>query len=249
MNYSNEISSAFSNKPIFTRNELKDYIKIKNPMLKDSTFGWILYDMCQQHVIQRVAHDTFRIYDKDDSLEDYKADLSDDAVYVLEFLKQQFPLLAFIIWETRAYNEFANHQMARNFIFVEVEKPLGESVFNALHEQNKYTTLYKPSVKEIALYSGTVTTSVMPLTSESPVNGFNTTLEKLLVDLFANKLLDRIVSRSDYPEIFEEAFSKYNINFNLMIRYAKRRNKDAEIKTFIKEKTKITVYGKEIGHD
>lgn len=246
MNYSNEISSAFSNKPIFTRNELKDYIKTQNPMMKDSTFGWILYDLCQQHVIQRVAHDTFKIYDNvSSSLKNYSVDLSDDTDYILEFLKKQFPLLAFVIWETRAYNEFANHQMTRNFIFVEVEKPLGESVFNALHEQNNYTTLYKPSVKEIAMYSGDVTVSVLPLTSEAPINGFDTTLEKLLVDLFANKLLDRIVSRSDYPEIYEEAFSKYNVNYNLMIRYAKRRNKDTEIKTFIKEKTKITIYGKE----
>jgi hypothetical protein len=249
MNYSNEISSAFSNKPIFTRNELKDFIKTQNPMMKDSTFGWILYGLCQQHVIQRVAHDTFKIYDKDNSLKEYKADLSDDAGYILDFLKKQFPLLTFMIWETRAYNEFANHQMARNFIFVEVEKPLGESVFNALHEQKNYTTLYKPSVKEIALYSGDVTVSVLHLTSEAPINGFYTTLEKILVDLFANKLLDRIVSRSDYPEIFEEAFSKYSINYNLMVRYAKRRNKDAEIKTFIKEKTIITVYGKEKRHD
>lgn len=249
MNYSNEISYTFSNKPTFSRNELKDYIKTQNPMMKDSTFGWILYDLCQQHVIQRVAHDTFRIYDKDDSLKDYKADLSDDAIYILEFLKKQFPLLTFIIWETRAYNEFANHQMARNFIFVEVEKPLGESVFNALHEQNKYTTLYKPTVKEIALYSGDVTVSVLSLTSEAPVDGHNAKLEKLLVDLFANKLLDRIISRSDYPEIYEEAFSKYSINYNLMIRYAKRRNRDAEIKAFIKEKTKVTVYGKEKGYD
>ena len=80
-------------------------------------------------------------------MKEYKPNLSDDAVNILEFLRKQFPLLTFIIWETRAFNEFANHQMARNFIFVEVEKPLGESVFNAVHEQNNYATLYKPSVK------------------------------------------------------------------------------------------------------
>lgn len=245
MNYSYEISSAFSNKPIFTRNELKDYIKTQNPTMKDSTFGWILYDLCQQHVIQKVAHNTFKIFDNGSPLRDYSVDLSDDANHILDFLKKQFPLLNFIIWETRSYNEFANHQMTRNFIFIEVEKPLGESVFNTLHEQNNYTTLYKPSVKEITLYSGDVTVSVLPLTSEAPANGVNTTLEKLLVDLFANKLLDRIVSRSDYPGIFEEAFSKYSINYNLLIRYARRRGKNTEIKTFIKEKTKITVYGKE----
>lgn len=245
MNYYTEISSAFSSKPIFTRNELKDYIKTQNPTLKDSSFSWLLYDLCQQHVIQRVAHDTFRIYDDEiSSMKEYKPSLSDDAVNILEFVKKQFPLLTFIIWETRAFNEFANHQMARNFIFIEVEKPLGESVFNALHEQNNYTTLYKPSVKEIALYSGDVTVSVLPLTSEAPVSGYDAKLEKLLVDLFANKLLDRIISRSDYPEIYEEAFLKYNVNYNLLLRYAKRRNQDAEIKSFIKDKTNITAYGK-----
>jgi len=244
LNYYNEISSVFSNKPIFTRNELKDYIKAQNPTLKDSSFGWLLYDLCQHHVIQRIAHDTFRIYKEGSSLKEYKPNLSDDAVNILEFLKKQFPLLTFIIWETRAFNEFANHQMARNFIFVEVEKPLGESVFNAVHEQNNYTTLYKPSVKEISLYSGDVTVSVLPLTSEAPVSGYDAKLEKLLVDLFANKLLDRIISRSDYPEIYEEAFSRYNVNYNLLLRYANRRNKDEEVRSFIKEKTNIIVYGK-----
>jgi hypothetical protein len=46
-------------------------------------------------------------------------------VDILEFVKERFPLLAFFIWEIRAYNEFSNHQTAINLIFIEVEKTLG----------------------------------------------------------------------------------------------------------------------------
>ena len=41
----------------------------------------------------------------------------------------------------------------------------------------------------------------------------------------------------------EEAFSRYIINFNLMFRYAKRRNKDKELNNFINNKTSISVIG------
>jgi len=62
-------------------------------------------------------------------------------------------------------------------------------------------------------------------------------LDISLHHLFANKLLDRIISRGDFAGIYEEAFSKYKINYNLMQRYARRRSKAEEIKRFIELKT------------
>ena len=249
MNQELDVSSAFSNKPMFTRSELKAYIRTQRPMLKDSTFRWLLYSLCQERIIQHVAHDIYRMYAGDGSLQDYNADLSADATAIRAFLIRRFPLLTFIVWETRAFNEFANHQTVRNYIFIEVEKPLGESVFDAIHEESKHTVLYKPGEKEISLYSGKVTVPVLELTSEAPVEGHNARIEKLLVDLFANKLLSQIVSRGDYPGIYEEAFARYNINYNVMLRYARRRNKHEEIKSFIENKTNITVFEKDKPND
>lgn len=245
MIHHNEINFALPDKSLFTRKELKDYIRAKNPALKDSSFSWLLYDLCQKRIIQRIAHDVYQKYEEGSLLKNYTADMSADTVNILGFLKTRFPLITFIIWETRAFNEFANHQMARNFIFIEVEKQFDESVFNALHEKNNYTVLYRPRAKELALYSGNITVSVLPITSEAPISGYYARLEKLLVDLFANELLDLIISRSDFPGIYEEAFSKYNINYNMMIRYAKRRGKDEKIESFINSETTINVYRKE----
>ena len=244
-----KISSAFSDKQLFTRSEFSDYIRINNPTLKDASFGWLLYDLCQKRIIEHVAHNAYRVYTVETLLKGYKPMLSDEASGIVEFVRKKFPLISFVVWETRAYNEFANHQMARNFILIEAEKLLCESVFSALHEQGDYTTLYKPSEKEILLYSGDVTVCVLPLITEAPITAYSTTLEKLLVDLFANKLLDRIISRGDFAGIYEEAFSRYKVNYNLMQRYAKRRNKAEEIKRFIEQKTDICLNGRDSVND
>jgi len=240
-----EVSSVFSDKPLFTRSEFTDYIRINNPTLKDNSFGWLLYDLCQKRIFEHVSYNAYRVYTGEISLKGYEPMLSDEASGILEFVRKKFPLITFTVWETRAYNEFANHQMARNFIFVEPEKLLYESVFNAIHEQGDYVTLCKPCEKEIALYADDVTVCVLPLITEAPIIDHNTTLEKLLVDLFANKLLDRIISRGDFAGIYEEAFSKYKVNYNLMQRYAKRRNRADEIKRFIGQKTDVSVHRKE----
>jgi len=244
-----KIASAFSDKPLFTRSEFTDYIRTCNPTLKENSFGWLLYDLCRKRIIEHIAYNVYRVNTGESSLREYESVLSDEASGILELVRKKFPLVTYVVWETRAYNEFANHQLARNLIFIETEKLLCESVFNAVHEQGDYVALCKPSEKEIALYSGDVTVCVLPLTTEAPIISHKVTLEKLLVDLFANKLLAQIISRGDFAGIYEEAFSRYKINYNVIQRYAKRRNKADEIKRFIVQKTDITAHGKDNNND
>ena len=232
MNY-DEIRGAFSEKPLLTRSDLVDYIRSGKPEIKETTAGWILYDMRKNDVIDRVAHNTYMLHTNVKPLPDFNPDLSDEAIDITNFIKNRYPEVFFIVWETLAYNEFANHQMWRNFIFVEVEKWLEESVFNALYENTDYTVLYKPSKKEITTYSSNVTVSVLTLTSEAPVTDWHAKLEKMLVDLFANPLIDRIVSPGDYPGIYKESFLKYSINLKMMLRYARRRGKADKIISFM----------------
>ena len=79
--------------------------------------------------------------------------------------------------------------------------------------------------------------------SEGPVRPDGTiTLEKLIVDLFANKTLLKLLSKGDYPQALEEMFNKYQINESKLLRYASRRGKKEEIVKFISEKTNIKFY-------
>jgi len=144
-----EIRSAFSEKPLLTRSDLVEYICSSKPGIKETSAGWILYNMRKSDVISRVAHNTYMLHTNGKPLPYFSHDLSDEAIDIIDFIKNRYPEVVFIVWETRAYNEFANHQMWRNFIFVEVEKWLEESVFNALHEHTVYTVLYKPNKMEI----------------------------------------------------------------------------------------------------
>ena len=66
-------------------------------------------------------------------------------------------------------------------------------------------------------------------------------MEKLLVDLYSKKLSGKLISRSEYQGIYEEAFSRYNIDEMKMFRYARRRHLEAEIDTFLREKTNVVL--------
>ena len=82
------------------------------------------------------------------------------------------------------------------------------------------------------------------LTTEAPKSDgipWHTRLEKLLVDAVADPLLRDSVSESEFPTIFEDAFSMYVIDESCLFRYAARRAVDKKIKELISEKTNITL--------
>jgi hypothetical protein len=223
-----EIRTALSHKPVFKREEILNlfYSRYK---ITASHAQWAVFDLCRDKVIRRVARNIYTLYKKEEDLPVYESDDSDETVEIRRFLEEKYPMLDFAVWEMRALNEFLNHQIERNHVFVEVEKPLEESIFLALREKVKYPVLYKPTAKEVSLYSGPLTVLVIPLTTEAPVHGHEVTLEKLLVDLFANPILSCIISKNEYTDIFEEAQSRYTINRNSLLRYAKRRGKAEEV--------------------
>lgn len=140
-------------------------------------------------------------------------------------------------------NEFVNHLLAKNTIFIEVENMLDESIFNLLF--NRYPhVLHNPSLDEYYKYAGDETIIVRKLISEAPPpfgQYRQASLEKLLVDLFGRGISGSILSRSEYRAIYEDAFQKYNINQGKMFRYARRRGIEKAIRDFIHEETRIVL--------
>jgi len=192
--------------------------------------------MRKKNAIKKISRDTFCLCDED-MLDKpvFIPDLSDDAKEIGSFFKVRYPELAFIIWELRAFNNFINHMLAQNYIFVEVEKRLADLVFEALREKFKYQLLFKPDEKELAMYAGNPTVIVQSLNSEAPVSGHSTTLEKMLVDLFANRIIRQIISPDENALIYEEALSRYQINNAAMLRYARRRSKEPIVEEYLEK--------------
>ena len=144
--------------------------------------------------------------------------------------------LDFRIFELVQLNEFVNHQIAHNIVFVSVEGGLEEDVFNTLWERHKGSILLKPDVDELFRYMNGDMVVIVKLTTESPkgIDVFwDTRLEKMLVDVAVDKLLRKIVYSGEYPVIYQDAFSKYVIDKSVMVRYARRRGALVKYREFL----------------
>ncbi len=85
---------------------------------------------------------------------------------------------------------------------------------------------------------------ITKLTTEAPkstVIPWHTRLEKMLVDIVADQLLQESLSWGEYPKIYEDAFSMYVIDESCLFRYASRRAVDKKIRKLIREETNITL--------
>lgn len=213
-----------------TREDIAEYVCAINPNESEKHLRWVAYELCRDKLIQRVSRNQYTLYQPGSGKIDYTVTSTDDTAAIKEAIEGRFPLLGFVVWETYSLNEFLNHQLARNHVFVEVEKPLEESAFLALRERFSVPVLLKPSGNDLYLYSDELTIIVISLTTEAPVSGHGVKIEKLLVDLLANKLVRQIISPGEIPDIFESAFSRYQINRNTLLRYARRRGLEQETK-------------------
>lgn len=170
------------------------------------------------------------------SLKTYNFPYSDLAVSLADEIIKAHPYLDFRIFELVQLNEFVNHQIAHNIVFVSVERNLEDDVFNTLWERHKGSILIKPKADELFRYLNEDMVVIMKLPTESPkgLNVFwNTRLEKMLVDIAVDKLIRQVVYAGEYSTIYKDSFSKYAIDRNMMFRYARRRGVLEKYKEFL----------------
>ena len=148
--------------------------------------------------IYRVGRNSYRI--AEDSKRNYSYLYSELSLDLAKKIEEQYPELDFRIFELVQLNEFVNHQIAHNVIFVSVESGLGTYVFDSLKEQYTGKILLNPSVETFHQYWSDDIIIIKKLISESPKGErdvWETKLEKILVDLVADKLLLSCVSRGE----------------------------------------------------
>ena len=106
--------------PSFTTGEFADELRINIPNIGRSTIYQTLKILCESGEITRTRKGHFAISKK----KDYCYDLSDTAKNISTVIQTQFPFVDFQIWELYQMNEFVNHQIAKNTIFVFFSKTL-----------------------------------------------------------------------------------------------------------------------------
>ncbi len=130
-------------------------------------------------------------------------------------------------------------QPGRFYLMVEVEKDAVQSVFFFLKEA-RYSVFIEPTKEIIEKYipDEKETLIVKSLVTEAPlqkIEGINmVTIEKMLVDIFCDKIIFSAQQGSEMRTIFKEALNKYTVNENRMLRYADRRRRKERFSDYLK---------------
>ncbi len=228
------------NEKSFSRSELMETMKNDGKNISEASFKVELQKLLKEGSIIRVGRNAYCV--AKDGVGVYSYEYSDDAKNIAKILKQKFPFLNFTIMDFVQLNEFVNHQLAHNVIFLSVEDDLGDFVFDALKEVYPGKVLIYPTIEMYHQYWYDGMIVIGKLVSEAPMGQnekWNTRLEKLLVDISTNSILKSSVSEAELPNIYEEAFAKYPIDESCMFRYAKRRGAEKKIREFIKKSTNV----------
>lgn len=73
----------------------------------------------------------------------------------------------------------------------------------------------------------------MAITAKSKDKIYIPTLEKILLDVFSDAATFYAIQGSEMDVLFENALKRYRINFTKLFSYAKRRNKEEQIKRYL----------------
>ncbi|WMJ72894.1 hypothetical protein RCC89_06925 [Cytophagaceae bacterium ABcell3] len=218
---------------------MTSFYRLKEPEVKKATINWRIYYLVQEGVLTRIGRGKFTI----GAGKTYCPELTNKQIAVYKKIVAEFPFISVCIWSTSIINEFMLHQPGRFYQLIEVEKVGMESLFYFLKDNNM-SVYMDPSPEFIRRYliDEKEPWIVKPLVSESPtqqIKGITTvTLEKMLVDIFCDPLTFSAQQGSEMDHIFKEAFEKYAISENKMLRYASRRRKRSELDNYLSEISK-----------
>ena len=140
-----------------------------------------------------------------------------------------------MVFESVLLNEFLNHQIAQNTIYVHVEKDVSSYIFDILQENNTGRVLYRPGIKDFDRYWKRDCVVVLDLISQSPLSQdrpHEITAEKMLVDIISEKSIAATFSPSEVPDVYENVMQSYQIDRRKMNRYAGRRGKASEVREY-----------------
>lgn len=237
----NEIGiSLLKNKEPFGRQELFQVLEEQFKGLSQASYKLKMQRLLESGQIARAGRNLYCIPDHQVPIYDYG--YSELAAEIQKTVYETHPFLEYRIFELVQMNEFLNHQIAHNAVFVFVEADLGNFVFETLKEKFPGKILLNPSIKEYHLYWQDNLIIIGKLLTEAPKGKkavWHTCLEKMLVDMTAEKVIKTTFSEAEYPDVLEQAFQKYIIDESQMFRYAKRRHVKDDILKIIQSQTTI----------
>ncbi|MFZ2397637.1 MAG: type IV toxin-antitoxin system AbiEi family antitoxin domain-containing protein [Smithella sp.] len=204
--------------------------------MKRATVNWRIYNLVQQGLLKRIGRG---IYSLGKGI-CFLPVLDKKQKSIFSQIKKKFPLITLCCWHTSSLKEFFQHVSMYDFLLVEVEREVIDSVFHFVKEINQEKYTFKEPLHEMMgmfVLESKGSIIVKSLTSEAPLQDVDhitvPAIEKILVDLYADSDIFSFLQGSEMLNIFESALGKYTVNTNRLLRYAKRRNKEKDIRNIL----------------
>lgn len=227
MQWYEEVLAHIDGKKIYSHKELIDELRMLKPGVSENTYHWAISGLVKEGKLTRQGYDAYSLT-SDITKNHYNPIYSDTAVALIKLISETYPYVQFTVFETVLMNEFLNHLIAQNTLFIQVEKESSIYVFRFLQERGYQNVMYKPSKKDFNLYWSSGCIVITDLTSEAPISKerpHSIMLEKMLVDMSAEKLIGSTFSQAELHDVIEQAQSKYFVDKVRLMRYAHRRNR------------------------
>jgi hypothetical protein len=230
-----ELVNTFPAKEPFSTSDLKNFYQQYEPDVPDTTVNWRIYELVKEGVLKRIGRGVFMLGEE----KQFLPTVSNREKGIFKKIKDSFPFLDVCIWSTKDISQFMIHQPVRHLLLVEVEKDATEPVLHLLSEKYKQVFLHStyPLLSHHPVMSNDAIV-VNRLVTQAPLQDVEgvptTTLEKLLVDLVAQPDLFAAYQGRELQTIYQNAAESYSLNYNRLLRYAKRWGKDKEVRKYLK---------------
>ncbi len=227
------ITLDFPDGDYFTRSDLLASLQKKYPNYSSNDFSWVISDLLKRKILFRIG---FNRYSKkpvliyDGGRGEPLAEKTRSALLDNENLGRV------VIYDSSFFNEWLNELIAHGTVIAEVDRRNMAYAFDILKASfPRAVVLYNPSLEELSRYAKSETIAVVPLYTRSPMllgNG-RMCIEKLCVDIFADRALREFFSIDESSKMAAQMLSAYSYDKKALLRYAARRKVSKDIENAI----------------
>jgi len=242
-----DLDIEFSALQYMPKRDIKEFYARFYPNLSEQDFRRILYSLKNTGLISSTGSGIYYYKGyRNPSKKRYVPNLSAYVEAIDHTVREAFPYLSYLIWETSILNEFMLHQPGQSQVILEVEKGTEESVFNQLSDKYPGIVFLDPDRLTMERYVMQKPGSIIisKFISQTP-RGRKidkvpyAKIEKILVDLLVDDEKYFVYQGRELVSIFENVFDRYMIDVRSLFRYAGRRKADQKLRNFILEKTRV----------
>lgn len=135
----------------YSHQDLIRLLKSDYPQMSESSYHWAVCGMLKSGNLTKVARNVYVVQNEREKPM-YRPAYSDLAAKLISQVSDKYPSVRFTVFETALMNDFLNHLVALNTVFIQAEKDVSIFVFRHLRELGYAHLLYKPKKADYALY-------------------------------------------------------------------------------------------------